>query len=95
MNVIEKIKNVWNKFWNETLGADYTDAELVGLNINSSNKTEANLAQSLVDIDSRYKKNNVKSDLGLKDIKVAREQLTERQSVVREKEDEIGKERED
>lgn len=85
MDIIKNIKKGWNKFWNVTLGEDYTDAELVGLNINSSNKTEAILAQSLVDIDSRYKENNGRSNLGLKDIKLSKNQLSEKKSVVKEK----------
>ena len=93
MNIIKNIKEGWNKFWNETLGEDYTDAELVGLNINSSNKTEAILAQSLVDIESRYIENYGRSKFGLKGIKLSQNQLSEKKSVVNEKKGEREKER--
>ena len=93
MDIIKNIKKGWNKFWNETLGEDYTDAELVGLDIKSSNITEAILAQSLVDIDSRYQENNGRSNLGLKGIKLSQNQLSEKKSVVNEKKGEREKER--
>ena len=93
MNAIEKIKKWCNNFWNVTLGEDYTDAELVGLNINSSNKTEAILAQSLVDIDLRYKENNHENKTRLNGIKLSKNQLSEKQSVIKEKKGEEEKER--
>jgi hypothetical protein len=53
MNILEKIKKGLSKFWNETLGADYTTEELAGLNIDSQNPTERILAESEKSIDAR------------------------------------------
>ena len=90
MKIIEKIKKGLNKFWNETLGQDYTDAELAGLSINSSNPTEVILAESLADIDSRNGKNKGGNESGIKGIKLTKNQLKPRQTVMnktREKSD--------
>ena len=51
MSMLEKIKNRLKKFWNETLGPDYTIAELAELNIDSADPTEAALAKSSAKID--------------------------------------------
>ena len=52
MKVMEKIK----RFWNETLGPDYSTAELAELNINSTDPTEKALAESLEKIAGREDK---------------------------------------
>ncbi len=54
MSIIEKLKNAFKKFWDETLGADYTDEEINGLNIKSTDQTEAILAESSEKIDKEY-----------------------------------------
>ena len=51
MSILEKIKKGLSKFWNETLGPDYSTAELAELNINSADPTEAALAKSSAKID--------------------------------------------
>lgn len=57
MNIIEKIKKGLSRFWNETLGPDYSTAELAELRIDSTNPTEAALARSLQDIEKRDNRN--------------------------------------
>ena len=51
MNKIKELIEKFKKFWNETLGPDYTDAELAELNVNSTNPTEVALAESSAEID--------------------------------------------
>ncbi len=53
MSILEKIKKGWSKFWNETLGPDYSTAELAELNRNSTDPTEKALAESLEKIAGR------------------------------------------
>ena len=64
MKIIEKLK----KFWNETLGPDYTEAELVGLNIHSNNPIEVELAESTENIRNRNYDIVEKRNLKRKDI---------------------------
>ena len=52
MSIFEKIKKGLSKFWNETLGPDYSTAELAELNIDSADPTEAALAKSSAKIDA-------------------------------------------
>ena len=49
MKVIERIK----KFWNETLGPDYPDAESAELSINSTDPIIAELARSQKHVDDK------------------------------------------
>ncbi len=51
MSILEKIKKGLSKFWNETLGPDYSTTELAELSINSADPTEAALAKSSAKID--------------------------------------------
>ena len=52
MNVMEKIK----KFWDETLGPDYTDDEYIELKIDSTDPVESELARSQTEVDAKVNK---------------------------------------
>lgn len=75
MKIIEKLK----KFWNETLGPDYTDTEFAGLNIQSSNPIEVELAKSSEEIDEKVnsyaERRNAKRKGILESTKVDKSQL--------------------
>ena len=83
MSLLEKIKKGLSKFWNETLGPDYSTAELAELNINSTDPTEAALAKSSAKIDEEVENygnggktsSRAQRKQMLKDVEVKEDQL--------------------
>ena len=85
MSILEKIKKGLSKFWNETLGPDYSTAELAELNINSPDPTEAALAKSSAKIDAEVENYG---NGGRVSSKAQRNQMLEKVAV---KEEELDK----
>ena len=83
MSLLEKIKKGLSKFWKETLGPDYSTAELAELNINSTDPTEAALAKSSAKIDEEVENygnggktsSRAQRKQMLKDVEVKEDQL--------------------
>lgn len=71
MKVMEKIK----RFWNETLGPDYSDDESIELKIDSTDPIEAELAHSLEEVEAKV--NNKYGNSG----KAQRKDMLKRQKV--------------
>ncbi len=89
MSLLEKIKKGLSKFWNETLGPDYSTAELAELNINSTDPTEAALAKSSAKIDEEVENygnggktsSRAQRKQMLKDVEVKEEELKPKAKV--------------